>query len=88
MVETLITHVEGYFGHSYLGNCHEPLLKVIKTHHNVGGLPDRMKMEVIEPSDRQLELLRGSRRRTSSVSEGKDLYCSVPEDMIKHDILL
>lgn len=22
---------------------------VIKTHHNVGGLPDRMKMEVIEP---------------------------------------
>merc|ERR1712127_1023998 len=23
---------------------------IIKTHHNVGGLPDRMKMEVIEPS--------------------------------------
>merc|ERR1712013_893514 len=22
---------------------------IIKTHHNVGGLPDRMKMEVIEP---------------------------------------
>merc|ERR1719460_2513983 len=22
---------------------------VIKTHHNVGGLPDRMKMEVVEP---------------------------------------